>query len=72
LAQQHRGISRLAKESFGKRAGEQVPARHLHRTQWIFAREGGMLQESAGPRSSGYLVPCVFKAVQMIEALRKT
>jgi hypothetical protein len=31
-----------------------------------------MLHESAVPRSSSYLVPCVFKAVQMIEALRET
>lgn len=31
-----------------------------------------MLQESAVPRNSSYLVPCVFKAVRMIEALRET
>lgn len=31
-----------------------------------------MLHESAVPKGSSYLVPCVFKAVQMIEALRET
>ena len=30
-----------------------------------------MLHESSIPRNSGYLVPCVFKAVRMIEALRE-
>lgn len=32
----------------------------------------GMLQESSHSRNSSYLVPCVFKAVHMIEALRET
>lgn len=31
-----------------------------------------MLHESNVPRNSGYLVPCVFKAMRMIEALRET
>lgn len=31
-----------------------------------------MLQESNLPRNSSYLVPCVFKAVHMIQALRET
>jgi predicted transcriptional regulator len=31
-----------------------------------------MLHESGLPRNSSYLVPCVFKAVHMIEALRET
>jgi hypothetical protein len=31
-----------------------------------------MLHGSNGSRNSSYLVPCVFKAVQMIEALRET
>jgi len=31
-----------------------------------------MLQELDSSRSSSYLVPCVFKAVQMIEVLRET
>jgi hypothetical protein len=32
----------------------------------------GMLRRSNLPRNSSYLVPCVFKAVRMIEALRES
>ena len=31
-----------------------------------------MIQESNLPKNSSYLVPCVFKAVHMIQALRET
>jgi IclR helix-turn-helix domain len=46
-------------------------AQDLGSTEDHLAEVDRMLYESNVPRNSSYLVPCLFKAVQMIEALRE-